>query len=188
MDDSLLCIEGLQVTLDTTSATVATVDGVELAVPQGRALGIVGESGCDKSMLSLAIMGLVPKAGQVVAGTVMLEGRDLVALSPATMRRVCGGNVARIFQDPLTSHDPVHSVGQQFIKAMQAEVMEVLRRVPSNWPCRPQVLKLLWDPQSRFGLSYLFIAHELAVVKHVAHRVAVLYLNTPAGTWRSRIA
>jgi peptide/nickel transport system ATP-binding protein/oligopeptide transport system ATP-binding protein len=126
---------------DTAAGPVAPVDGVDLTVPRGQTLGIVGESGCGKSMLSLAIMGLVPKPGRIVAGSVMLDGRDLTALPPAAMRKIRGGDVAMIFQDPMTSLNPVHNVGQQIIeamrvhdrgastKAMRAAAVEALRRV-----------------------------------------------------------
>jgi len=141
MADDLLRVEGLRVAFATASGPVAPVDGVDLAVRHGRTLGIVGESGCGKSMLSLAIMGLVPKPGRIVAGSVMLDGRDLTAMPPAAMRQIRGGDVAMIFQDPMTALNPVHSVGQQIIeamrvhdraasaKAMRAAAIEALRRV-----------------------------------------------------------
>ena len=139
--DDLLQIAGLRVAFDTASGPVAPVDGVDLNVPRGRTLGIVGESGCGKSMLSLAIMGLVPKPGRIAQGSVRLDGRELTALPPAAMRKVRGGDVAMIFQDPMTSLNPVHAVGQQIIealrvhdrtgsgKAMRAAAIEALRRV-----------------------------------------------------------
>ncbi|WP_149535952.1 ABC transporter ATP-binding protein [Siccirubricoccus phaeus] len=139
MQAPLLAIDGLRTVFRTSSGEVAAVDGVSLAVPRGRTLGIVGESGCGKSMLSLSVMRLVPRPGRVAAGSVRLEGRDLLTLSPAEMRSVRGGQVAMIFQEPMTSLNPVHTIGDQIIEAMQAHeaggrdlrdrAIEALRRV-----------------------------------------------------------
>ena len=98
----LLRIEGLRTSFRTGQGLVSPVDGVDLAVPRGRTLGIVGESGCGKSMLSLSIMGLVPPPGRIGAGKILLEGRDLAALSQSEMRKIRGGEIAMIFQDPVS--------------------------------------------------------------------------------------
>ena len=140
MADDLLRITGLRVAFPTSTGLVAPVDGVDLTVKAGQTLGIVGESGCGKSMLSLAIMGLVPKPGRVAAGSVRLGDRELTTLPPAAMRKIRGGEVAMIFQDPMTSLNPVHTVGDQIIeamrvhqrasdKAMRGEAIAALRRV-----------------------------------------------------------
>ncbi|HZF76250.1 MAG TPA: ABC transporter ATP-binding protein [Acetobacteraceae bacterium] len=119
MDASLLRIEGLRTVFRTSVGEIAAVDGVDLEIPRGRTLGIVGESGCGKSMLSLSVMRLVPPPGRVAAGRVLLEGEDLLALPASEMRHVRGGKVAMIFQEPMTSLNPVHSVGFQIIEAMR---------------------------------------------------------------------
>ena len=116
MSGAILRIEGLR----TRFGAAAAVDGVDLELERGRTLGIVGESGCGKSVLSLSVMGLVPRPGRVAEGRVMLEGRDLLRLPPAEMRRVRGGQVAMIFQEPMTSLNPVHSIGAQIVEAMRA--------------------------------------------------------------------
>ena len=116
----LLRVEGLRTVFRGTGGDVAVVDGVDIAVPRGGTLGIVGESGCGKSMLSLSIMGLVPRPGRVASGRVLLDGRDLLALPSSEMRRVRGGEVAMIFQEPMTSLNPVHTVGAQIVEAMRA--------------------------------------------------------------------
>ncbi len=87
---------------------------------KGKTLGIVGESGCGKSMLSLSVMRLVPQPGRVAAGQVMFDGRDLLGLSPAEMRAVRGRRIAMIFQEPMTSLNPVFTVGDQITEAMRA--------------------------------------------------------------------
>ncbi len=120
MEPPLLRIEGLRTVFRTSHGEIAAVDGVDLDVPRGRTLGIVGESGCGKSMLSLSIMRLVPPPGRVAAGRVLLEGRNLLDLSTAEMRAVRGGQVAMIFQEPMTSLNPVHPIGRQITEAMRA--------------------------------------------------------------------
>ena len=141
MSEALLRIEGLRTVFRSSVGEIAAVDGVSLTVPRGRTLGIVGESGCGKSMLSLSVMRLVPPPGRVAAGRVLLEGRDLLQLSTAEMRDVRGSRVAMIFQEPMTSLNPVHPIGRQITEAMRAHdkrasaqelkhrAVEALRRV-----------------------------------------------------------
>jgi peptide/nickel transport system ATP-binding protein/oligopeptide transport system ATP-binding protein len=119
-EQPLLRIEGLRTVFRSSMGDIAAVDGVDLDVPRGRTLGIVGESGCGKSMLSLSVMRLVPPPGRIAAGRVLLEGRNLLDLSAAEMRDVRGSRVAMIFQEPMTSLNPVHSIGWQITEAMRA--------------------------------------------------------------------
>ena len=140
-DDNLLRVEDLRTVFPSGSGEIAAVDGVTLEVPRGRTLGIVGESGCGKSMLSLSIMRLVPQPGRLARGRVLLDGRDLAALSLAEMRAIRGNEIAMIFQEPMTSLNPVHSIGDQITEAMRAHdrkatdaelktrAIEALRRV-----------------------------------------------------------
>ncbi len=116
----LLSIEGLRTTFRTSSGEVAAVDGVSVSVAKGKTLGIVGESGCGKSVLSLSIMRLVPQPGRIAAGKVMFDGRDLLTLPPAEMRDIRGNRIAMIFQEPMTSLNPVFTVGDQITEAMRA--------------------------------------------------------------------
>ena len=119
-EQPLLRIEGLRTVFRSSMGDIAAVDGVDLDVPRGRTLGIVGESGCGKSMLSLSVMRLVPPPGRIAAGRVLLEGRNLLDLSAAEMRDVRGSRLAMIFQEPMTSLNPVHSIGWQITEAMRA--------------------------------------------------------------------
>jgi len=116
----LLQIEGLRTVFRTAMGQVAAVDGVSLSVGRGQTLGIVGESGCGKSMLSLSIMRLVPQPGRVAAGRILFDGQDLLTLSPDAMRAMRGRRIGMIFQEPMTSLNPVFSVGDQIIEAMRA--------------------------------------------------------------------
>jgi peptide/nickel transport system ATP-binding protein/oligopeptide transport system ATP-binding protein len=116
----LLSIQGLRTVFRSANGDVPAVDGVSLSVAKGKTLGIVGESGCGKSMLSLSVMGLVPQPGRIAAGQIMFDGRDLIGLSPAEMRAVRGRRIAMIFQEPMTSLNPVFTVGDQITEAMRA--------------------------------------------------------------------
>jgi peptide/nickel transport system ATP-binding protein len=115
---ALLEIEDLKVEFDTWDGRVRVLDGISLGVNAGETLGIVGESGCGKSMTALAIMGLVPKpAGHVTGGTVRFDGEDLLRAPEARMREVRGHRIAMIFQEPMTSLNPVFTVGEQVAEA-----------------------------------------------------------------------
>ena len=116
----LLSISGLRTVFRTAGGDVAAVDGVDLAVARGRTLGIVGESGCGKSVLSLSVMRLVPSPGRVAAGQIMFDGQNLLDLPLARMRDIRGNRIAMIFQEPMTSLNPVFTVGDQITEAMRA--------------------------------------------------------------------
>jgi peptide/nickel transport system ATP-binding protein len=97
----------------------AAVDGVSFTVHPGQTLGLVGESGCGKSVTSLAIMGLLPRRGVEVHGSVRFEGTDLLRLSPGEMRDRRGRDIGMIFQDPLSSLNPVVPLGVQVAEVLQ---------------------------------------------------------------------
>jgi len=119
----------------------AAVDDVSFSVESGRTLGIVGESGCGKSVTSLSIMGLLPKGqGRIAAGSIYFEGSDLATLTPAAMRALRGNRMAMIFQEPMTSLNPAFTIGDQLIEGIRchrdlsqaearAHAIEMLRRV-----------------------------------------------------------
>jgi peptide/nickel transport system ATP-binding protein len=115
----ILDIRDLTTTFATPRGAIRPVDGVSLSVPAGRTLGIVGESGCGKSMLSLSLMGLVPAPGRITGGSIRLEGRELVGLAPAEFRSLRGSRIAMIFQEPMTSLNPVHPIGTQIVEALR---------------------------------------------------------------------
>ncbi len=116
----LLQIEGLRTEFPGERRPFAAVDGVDIGVARGRTLGIVGESGCGKSMLSLSVMGLVPPPGRIAAGQVVFDGQNLLTLPPAGMRSLRGRRIAMIFQEPMTSLNPAYTVGDQIMEAMRA--------------------------------------------------------------------
>ncbi len=117
--DPLLDVQDLQTYFYTEDGVVKAVDGVSFYINRKETLGIVGESGCGKSMTSLSIMRLVPSPpGKIVGGKIFLEGRNLLELSSEEMRYVRGSDVAMIFQDPMTSLNPVFSIGHQLEEAI----------------------------------------------------------------------
>ena len=117
--DPLLTVEDLRVQFWTGSGTVHAVNGISFEVAAGETLGIVGESGCGKSVTALALLGLLPRAGRVKSGTAHLEGRDLLQLKDRELRRLRGRQVAMIFQDPMTSLNPVLTIGRQIREALE---------------------------------------------------------------------
>jgi len=113
MPEHLLEVRGLKTQFPTKEGLVKAVDGVDFHIDPGETLGIVGESGSGKSMTVLSIMRLLPRPGRIVAGEVMYKGRDLVKASEAEIQEVRGEEIAMIFQDPMTSLNPVYRTGWQ---------------------------------------------------------------------------
>jgi len=117
---ALLDVQGLETHFATAQGVLRAVDGVSFAIERGEVLGLVGESGCGKSVTSLSIMRLVPPPGRVAAGRVLFEGEDLLAKDAEAMRRVRGARIAMVFQEPMTSLNPVFSIGDQIASAVMA--------------------------------------------------------------------
>ncbi|MGE5149414.1 MAG: ATP-binding cassette domain-containing protein, partial [Rhodospirillaceae bacterium] len=115
----LLEVEDLGTWFYTRQGIVKAVDGVNFGVASGETLAIVGESGCGKSMTALSLMRLIPDPpGRIVSGTVKLGGKDLLKLSEEEMRRVRGNEISMIFQEPMTSLNPVMTIGKQITEAL----------------------------------------------------------------------
>ena len=117
----LLEVRGLKTHFNTDRGLFRAVDGIDFAVGRGKTVGLVGESGCGKSVTSLSVMGLVASPpGEVAAEAVMFDGRDVLGLSADERRRLRGGKMSMIFQEPMTSLNPVHTIGQQIVEAILA--------------------------------------------------------------------
>jgi peptide/nickel transport system ATP-binding protein/oligopeptide transport system ATP-binding protein len=227
---AILEVRDLRVELPLSRGTVHAVDHASFGVREGEAFGLVGESGCGKSMTLRAIMGLLPRPGQIVGGEVLFEGEDLVTAPAGRLRQIRGGSIAMIFQEPMTALNPVMRVGDQIAEAPQVHLglsrtasreraLDLMRRVGIPDPvrrarayphelsgglrqrimiaialsCDPkvilcdepttaldvtiqdQILKLLLNLRREFGVSVVFVTHDLAVVAQTCERLAVMY-------------
>src|SRR6266566_3377380 len=120
MPDVLLEVRGLKTHFHTDRGLFRAVDDVSFTVDRRRTVGLVGESGCGKTVTSLSIMGLVAEPGRVEADAIWFEGRDLLKISSDERRRLRGQKLSMIFQEPMTSLNPVHTIGQQIVEAIIA--------------------------------------------------------------------
>ncbi len=119
MDAGVLTVDDLRTHFFTRDGVVKAVDGVSLSLARGETLGVVGESGCGKSVTALSIMRLVPlHAGRIVSGSVRFDGKELLALDAADMRAIRGNRISMIFQEPMTSLNPVMTVGRQIAETV----------------------------------------------------------------------
>ena len=139
-DEILLEVSGLKTYFQDRKGQVPAVDGVDFILRKGETLGIVGESGCGKSVTSMSILHLLPPKGRIVDGTIRFIGRDITHLPPAEMAKLRGKEIAMIFQEPMTSLNPVYTVGYQISemilrhekvskKEARARAIEMLRLV-----------------------------------------------------------
>ena len=136
--DPLLEVRNLETHFATGGGVFKAVDNVSFSLKRGETLGLVGESGCGKSVTSLSIMRLVPNPpGRIAGGEVKLAGRDLLKLSPSDMRAVRGADIAMIFQEPMTSLNPVQTIGRQIAEAI------LLHRDSSEAEARARAIELL---------------------------------------------
>lgn len=118
--EAILKVEGLRTLFDLRGGRVPAVDGVDLEIRPGECLGVVGESGSGKSVTALSILGLVQSPGRIAEGRILFEGENLVAASPTKLRDVRGNRISMIFQEPMTSLNPVYTIGDQIIEAIQS--------------------------------------------------------------------
>ena len=228
----LLDIENLRTTFDIHVGKVQAVRGVNLHVDEGETVGIVGESGCGKSVSMLSVLHLLPDYAKISADKMVFDGTDLTTLTPKMFRKISGDQIGMIFQDPMTSLNPLFTVGDQLIEPLRIHkgiskaeareiVLEKLRLVEIPDPesrmkqyphelsggmrqrimiamaimCNPrliiadepttaldvsiqaQVINTLESLQEKLGLSYLFVSHDLSMVRHISHNVGVMYLG-----------
>ena len=228
---ALLHIKGLRTYFDTDEGMVQAVDGVDLAIGRGETVCVVGESGCGKTVTALSVLKLIAMPpGRIAGGQILWQGRDLVPLGADEINRIRASEIAFVFQEPMTSLNPVYTVGDQIAEVIQlhqklsrraalerAIEMLALVQIPNpsrrvhDYPhhfsggmrqrvmiamalsCNPklliadepttaldvtiqaQILDLLLDMKSRFGMSIMLITHAMGVVAEVAQRVAVMY-------------
>jgi peptide/nickel transport system ATP-binding protein len=134
---ALLDVKDLRTSFRTEDGIVKAVDGVSFSVDKGQTLGIVGESGCGKSVTCLTIMGLNPKKNTITSGEALWKGQDLLTMKPSALRQIRGSEISMIFQDPMTSLNPVHTIGRQLEEAI------LLHRDVTKKSARARSLELL---------------------------------------------
>jgi len=122
VSDPLLSVEDLRVRFRTERGPVYAVNGVSFTIDPGETIGLVGESGCGKSVTSLAVLGILARNGKVTNGRAVFEGRDLIGLSDTELRRIRGQEIAMIFQDPMTSLNPVLTIGRQIREPIETHL------------------------------------------------------------------
>ena len=147
MVDKLLEVKNLRVELQTKNGIVPVIDDLSFDLDYGESLSFVGESGCGKSMTALALMGLLPeKVGRIASGSIKLEGRELANASPEDLRKIRGNEISMIFQEPMTSLNPVLSVGEQI-----SEVLKLHKKMPdkSAWKRAEELLDAVNIPEPK---------------------------------------
>ncbi len=118
--NSLLSIENLETSFFTSDGEVRAVNGVSFSIGAGKTMGLVGESGCGKSVTALSLMRLLPRGtGKITSGSIMYNGKDLISLSESSMRKIRGNDISMIFQEPMTSLNPVFTIGDQIIEVIR---------------------------------------------------------------------
>jgi oligopeptide/dipeptide ABC transporter ATP-binding protein len=200
----LLEVKGLKTYFYTEDGVVRAVDGVSFEVYPGEVLGLVGESGCGKSVTSLSIMRLISKPGRIDEGEILLDGENLLKLPENEMIKVRGNRISMIFQQPQTALNPVFKVGDQLAEVLDVHqdlgkeagwkrAVALLKMVGVALACVPelliadepttaldvtiqaQILDLMRDLRREMGTSVILITHDLGVVAEMAERVAVMY-------------
>jgi ABC-type dipeptide/oligopeptide/nickel transport system ATPase component len=205
---TLLNVRDLKTYFFTGNSVVRAVDEIDLSINKGKTEGLVGESGCcGKSVTALSIMRLIPSPGRTVGGKIFFEGEDLLRKSPYEMAKIRGKKISIIFQEPLSSLNPVLRIRKQVEEVIrlhqgldrleakeEAVKMMELVGIPSpstrvrDYPHQlsggmrqrvmiAQILNLMKDVQESLKLTYLFIAYDLSIVKFLCDRVAVMYLG-----------
>jgi peptide/nickel transport system ATP-binding protein len=134
---ALLEVNDLKTYFRTDDGIVKAVDGVNFSVEKGKTLGIVGESGCGKSVTCLTMMGLNNRRNTITSGQAIFKDEDLITMKPKRLREIRGNDIAMIFQDPMTSLNPVHTIGRQLVEAIQ------LHRDVTRKSARARALELL---------------------------------------------
>jgi oligopeptide transport system ATP-binding protein len=144
--ETLLQVRDLAVRFNTDEGIVEAVNGISYDIGQGESLGIVGESGCGKSVSALAVLRLVPEpAGQITNGEVVFEGHDLLKFDSGQMRRIRGGEIAMVFQDPMSALNPVFTVGHQIVEMVR---LHLGLSKPDAWRRAVELLQLVGIPSA----------------------------------------
>jgi peptide/nickel transport system ATP-binding protein len=147
--DTVLTVEGLVTTFKTDDGSVTALDGVSFEIKRGKTLGVVGESGCGKSVTSLSIMRLLPQgSGRIEAGRILFDGKELLSLTDDDMRGLRGNRIAMIFQEPMTALNPVFTAGEQIIEVFKTH-RSMTTRAARSAALKMMELVRIPDPERR---------------------------------------
>jgi peptide/nickel transport system ATP-binding protein len=174
MAEPLLRVEDLVVQFETEDGVVRAVDGIGYAVDRGRSLGIVGESGSGKSVSSMTVMGLTRADNARISGRILFDGQDLLAASSEEIRRIRGGEIAMIFQDPMSSLHPFYTIGQQLIEARRSHAGESKAQARDR---AVEMLGLVGIPDPRRQISAY--PHEFSGGMRQRVMIAMALINDP---------
>ncbi len=119
-EDTLLSVEDLRVSFSTEQGRTEVLRGVSYRLQKGKVLAVVGESGCGKTVQALSLLNLLPAGGEIKSGRILFKGKDILSLSPQQLRKVRGAEIGMIFQDPMTSLNPIRCVGKQIVETILA--------------------------------------------------------------------
>ena len=201
-EKALLEVKDLKTYFYTEEGVTPAVDGLSFTLQDGGTLAIVGESGCGKSVTSLSILRIFPSPpGKIVGGDILYKGESLLKKSEKEMRKIRGNEISMIFQEPLTSLNPVFTVGQQICETLKMHQglnkkqarekgIEMLKKVGIPTPekviddepttaldvtIQAQILKLLGDLKKEMNTAIILITHDLGIVAQIAQNVMVMY-------------
>jgi peptide/nickel transport system ATP-binding protein len=193
-DTPLIAVEGLGISLNTSRGRAQAVREVSFALKRGETLGLVGESGCGKSITALALMGLLPDSA-IVSGSIRLDGGELVGLSDSDYCRLRGNRISMIFQEPMTALNPMHTIGRQVAEPLRRhnnlsaaearkQAIALLDRVADepttalDVTIQRQILDLIADLVEERGMAMILISHDLGVIAENVQRMMVMYGGT----------
>jgi peptide/nickel transport system ATP-binding protein len=151
------------------------VNGLSYTVGAGETVAVVGESGSGKSVSVLALVGLLPPRTATVTGRALLHGEDLLTMAPERLRQVRGPGVGMVFQDPMTSLNPVLTVGRQLTEGLRAHGSLSKATTALDVTVQAQILDLVERLRTEHGTGVVWITHDLGVVAGIADRVLVVY-------------
>jgi oligopeptide/dipeptide ABC transporter ATP-binding protein len=230
MDEMTIIVNSLSTSIVAGTDIIRAVDNVDFSIKKGEIFGLVGESGCGKTMTALSIMRLVPPPGRIINGEIIFEGRNIAHISEKEMEHVRGSKIGMIFQEPMTALNPVIRVGEQIAETLRIHKnyskneakdrgLELLKQVGFDEPekkytqyphqlsggqrqrvliaiaisCNPllviadepttaldvatesQILCLLNELIDRYGMSMLFITHNLNIIRKLADKIGIMY-------------
>lgn len=149
----ILSVENLAVTFDTDSGTVTVLEEVSFSVKKGQTIGIVGESGCGKSVTAASIMGLLPQPyGKLVAGDILYQGSSIIDLTPEQRYALRGNKISMIFQEPMTALNPVHTIGRQLVEVYELHKPNLTKKARKQAAIKMLNRVGIADPEIRFDL------------------------------------